>query len=74
MLAYAKMQVIALIFINFTEIVSKIHKALASLASRPILNLRKARLLELLEWASPLGVRLCVPHLLAPRRAWGALF
>jgi len=54
MLSYANTQVIVLIFVNFTDILSKIHKALALLASRPHPEAQKsARLPELLEWASP---------------------
>ena len=73
MLSYANTQIIVLIFINFTEILAKIHKEFASLSSRPVLKPKKARFPELLEWAWPdplLGARVCVPHLLAPRRAF----
>ena len=55
MLLYTNTQVIVLIFINFDEILSKIHEALASLLTRfaPYPKAEKSvRLPELLEWAS----------------------
>jgi len=43
MFSYANIQVIVLNFINVTEILFNIHKALASLISRPMHKPRKAR-------------------------------